>query len=112
MNRDVVYYKMAKDFHFLPGAREAVRELKEAGFLVIIVTNQRGVSLDLMSEEDLQEIHRKMREELGPGNVDAVYYCPHPKEADCDCRKPKPGMLLRGGKEFNVDLPFEKKDQK
>lgn len=79
------------EFAFLPGAEEAVRLLADAGWRVVVVTNQRGVALGRMSMADVDEIHRRMRERLA---VDAVYVCPH-ERGTCDCRKPVPGMLLQ-----------------
>jgi D-glycero-D-manno-heptose 1,7-bisphosphate phosphatase len=96
------YVKSWEEFEFLPGAVEAVRALRDAGLRVVIVTNQRGIALGRMTEDDLAEIHSRMLEQLGP--VDAVYHCPH-DEGECDCRKPLPGMLLRAAEEVpGVDL--------
>jgi len=90
------YVKSWDEFRFLPGAVEAVRALRDSGRRVVIVTNQRGIALGRMSEQDLDEIHMRMLEELGP--VDAIYHCPH-DEGACDCRKPLPGMLERAAAE-------------
>jgi D-glycero-D-manno-heptose 1,7-bisphosphate phosphatase len=96
------YVKSWDEFEFLPGAAEAVRALREAGLRVVIVTNQRGIALGRMTEDDLAEIHSRMLEQTGP--VDALYHCPH-DEGECDCRKPQPGMLLRAAAEVpGVDL--------
>ena len=93
-----------KDFRFLPGVKEAIERLKCEGFLVMIVTNQRCISLGLLSEDGLQEIHGRMLELLGESNIDAVYHCPHNEDEGCDCRKPRPGMLERAAREFDIDL--------
>jgi D-glycero-D-manno-heptose 1,7-bisphosphate phosphatase len=96
------YVKSWEEFELLPGAVEAVRALRDAGLRVVIVTNQRGIALGRMTEDDLAEIHSRMLEQLGP--VDAVYHCPH-DEGECDCRKPLPGMLVRAAEEVpGVDL--------
>jgi D-glycero-D-manno-heptose 1,7-bisphosphate phosphatase len=79
------------EFTFLPGAEEAVRLLADAGWRVVVVTNQRGVALGRMAIEDVDEIHRRMRERVP---IDAVYVCPH-ERGTCDCRKPEAGMLLQ-----------------
>lgn len=91
------YVKSWDEFEFLPGAVDAVRALREAGRRVVVVTNQRGIALGRMSEDDLADIHRRMLDVLGP--IDAIYHCPH-DEGECDCRKPLPGMLLRAAEEL------------
>jgi len=99
------YVTRWKDFTFCEGAVEAMRILRRAGYLLIVVTNQRGVGRGLMTEGDLEEIHRRMREELGRQGVvlDAVYSCPHDHDARCRCRKPLPGMIEDAVREFHVD---------
>lgn len=76
------------------------------GYRVVVVTNQRGVDLGLMSLEDLEDIHLKMKASLAEQGalVDAVYYCVHGFEDGCFCRKPQPGMLLRAAEDLNIDL--------
>jgi D-glycero-D-manno-heptose 1,7-bisphosphate phosphatase len=96
------YVKSWDQFEFLPGAADAVRALRDAGRRVVIVTNQRGIALGRMTEEDLADIHVRMLEVTGP--VDAIYHCPH-DDGECDCRKPLPGMLERAAAELpGVDL--------
>lgn len=90
----------------LPGAAAAIARLNAAGVPVAVVTNQRGIALGRMSEEDLAAVHRRLAERLAAGGarVDAVVHCPHAKDA-CDCRKPRPGMLLDAGERLGgVDL--------
>lgn len=89
------------EFEFLPGAVEAIRLLNESGFLVIVVTNQRGVALKEMHEEMLNNIHNRMVEEVlkSGARVDAIYYCPH-HEDSCACRKPKTGLFMRAKADF------------
>jgi len=95
-------------FAFLPGAREAVRLLTEHGVRIIIATNQRGIALGRMSEEDLRTIHRRMLAELGAagGEVSGVYHCPH-EDGTCDCRKPEVGMFLAAQHDF-PEIRFER----
>jgi D-glycero-D-manno-heptose 1,7-bisphosphate phosphatase len=93
-----------KEFQFLSGVKKAIESLKKEGFLVIIVTNQRGIAKGLMTEEDLREIHRRMQEKLGKGNIDAIYFCPHNEDEGCECRKPKPGMFLKAAQRFRIDF--------
>ena len=96
------YVKSWDEFEFLPGAADAVRALRNSGRRVVVVTNQRGIALGRMTEDDLADIHERMLEATGP--VDAVYHCPH-DEGECDCRKPLPGMLERAAAEVpGVDL--------
>jgi D-glycero-D-manno-heptose 1,7-bisphosphate phosphatase len=89
------YVKSWGEFRFLPGAPEAIRRLNDAGVRVVILTNQRGIALGRMTEEDLADIHRHMVDELARvgARVDAIYHCPHELDA-CDCRKPGVGMFL------------------
>lgn len=83
-------------FEFLPGAVEAVARLRGAGLRVVVVTNQRGVALGRMTSDDVEAVHHRMIE--AGVDVDAVYYCPH-DEGQCDCRKPRAGMLERAARE-------------
>lgn len=87
------YVKRWDEFEFLPGAREAVARLKRAGLRVVLVTNQRGVALGGMTTDDLDEIHRRMAEEIGV-ELDGVYACTHDLDS-CDCRKPEVGLFLQ-----------------
>ena len=95
------YIKSWDELEVLPGVADAIRLLNGANFRVIVVTNQRGVSLGLMTVEDLEEIHRRLLERLNSAGarIDAVYYCPH-GEGQCDCRKPATGMFRRALDEF------------
>lgn len=106
MAADVPYCSRPEDFRLFPGTAPAIRLLNEHGFKVIVITNQSGVARGYFTEETLAEIHQKMKKELaGEGaSVDAVYYCPHHPDDNCDCRKPKPALLLRAVKDFNIDL--------
>jgi D-glycero-D-manno-heptose 1,7-bisphosphate phosphatase len=100
------YIKHWGEFEFLPGAKEALRFLTEANKRLIIVTNQRGISLGLMTESDLREIHKRMLEEINAAGavIDAIYYCPHDK-GQCDCRKPDIGLFLKAKMDF-PDIDF------
>jgi len=94
------------DFQFLPGVAAAIARLHQSGFLVIIVTNQRGIARGLMTIEDLEEIHRRMEAALASSNahIHAIYYCPHDVSPACACRKPAAGMLLQAAKDHGIDL--------
>jgi D-glycero-D-manno-heptose 1,7-bisphosphate phosphatase len=92
--------------HLLPGAAEGISLLKQAGFHVIVVSNQRCVARGLITPGDLESIHRRMCDALAAAGatIDGVYYCPHEKEPPCGCRKPAPGMLLKAAGERHTDL--------
>jgi D-glycero-D-manno-heptose 1,7-bisphosphate phosphatase len=91
---------------FMPGAAEAVQRMRDAGFLLILVTNQRAVAKGLISEVGLEFLHLRMWQELfrGDRGFDAVYYCPHETDPPCACRKPEPGMLLTAAQHCGIDL--------
>ena len=99
---------------FFPYSVDAVRSLNEAGFAVVIATNQSGIARGMYTEDFVKEAHRHVDERLrkGGARIDGYYYCPHHPEGvvealrrDCDCRKPKPGQLLRAAADLNLDLP-------
>ncbi|HLX59141.1 MAG TPA: D-glycero-beta-D-manno-heptose 1,7-bisphosphate 7-phosphatase [Ktedonobacteraceae bacterium] len=100
------YVKSWNEFHFLPGSREAIASLTKAGHRVVICTNQAAVAKGIISIDTVEDIHRRMMAEIeeAGGAVEKVYYCPHGKDADCDCRKPRPGMLLQASRELDLDL--------
>lgn len=96
------YIKNWNEFKFLPGVKEAIRRFNKAGFLIIIITNHRGIAKGLMTEQDLKDIHTKMIEKLKKvgARIDGIYYCPHDENDNCNCRKPKIGMFLKAFKDF------------
>src|SRR5487761_93947 len=100
------YVTRWEEFEFLPGVAEGIRALNQASWLVMLATNQRAVAKRLLTESELRQIHRNMLEELGRdgATVDAIYFCPHDVEDDCQCRKPKPGMILQAGREHQINL--------
>ena len=100
------YVRKWAEFTFIPNSRKAIRELTESGYRIVVVTNQSGIGRGLYSEEDLADIHARMVAEINKtgGKIDAVYYCPHHPDAGCECRKPKPGMLIRAAREHNIEL--------
>ena len=96
-----------------PFAADAIRAMHDAGRLVIVVSNQSGIARGYFTEADLRAVEARMNELLAEAGVkiDAAYYCFHHKKGivpeyaiDCDCRKPKPGMLLRAAKDLDIDL--------
>ncbi len=100
-NSHLYYVTKVSDFKILPGVKEALRELKTLGFLIIIVTNQQAVGKGLMTEEELLEIHKFMKKELP--YIDDVFYCPH-IEGTCDCRKPSTKLFELAGKKYSIDF--------
>ncbi len=99
------YITRWQEFRFLPGSLAALRQLRGAGRKVIILSNQAGVGRRIYSAARLRGITRNMLREIrsSGGRVDAVYYCTHAPEAGCRCRKPRPGLLLRGARRFRID---------
>ncbi len=117
INKYVGFLRNIDDFELLPGVAEAIRKINESGYLAIVVTNQPVVARGEVTVPELQLIHNKMETLLGAEGayLDAIYYCPHHPhkgyegevsilKIDCECRKPKPGMLLKAAKDFNIDL--------
>lgn len=100
------YVTRWEDFHVLPGVVEGIEQLRQAGFSVVVVTNQRCVAKELITEADLQELHQQMTDYLAQAGaaIDAIYYCPHDVEPPCRCRKPAPGMLLDAAGRHGFDL--------
>ena len=117
INRYVGFLRDIDQFELLESAAEAIRRINASGYLAIVVTNQPVIARGEVTPLQLQEIHNKMETLLGEQGayLDAVFYCPHHPHSgyageirelkiDCDCRKPKPGMLLRAARDFNIDL--------
>jgi D-glycero-D-manno-heptose 1,7-bisphosphate phosphatase len=107
INRDSEQFiKTPDEWRPLPGSLEAIARLSHAGFRVVIATNQSGIGRGLFDMATLNAIHEKMHRALGlaGGRIDAVFYCPHTADAECECRKPRTGMLKEIGVRFGVDL--------
>ena len=100
------YIKSWDEFTWIPNAKESISLLTKHGYNIIIVTNQAGIARGKMSESDLNIIHQKMRQDVkeSGGEIAAIYYCPHGWDDGCDCRKPKPGMILQAQKDFRFKL--------
>lgn len=100
------YVRSWEDWQWLPGALEALRLLRAAGYRVIIVSNQAGLARGAMGETDLEAIHARMVREVeqAGGKIDAIYHCPHGWDDGCECRKPKPGMLFQAQRDHHLDL--------
>ncbi|MCH9643945.1 MAG: D-glycero-beta-D-manno-heptose 1,7-bisphosphate 7-phosphatase [Gammaproteobacteria bacterium] len=102
----IEYIKSPQEWIPIEGSLEAIAKLNRAGYKVVIATNQSGVGRGYYSEDTLNQIHQKLRDELKVfgGHVEAIYFCPHTPDEKCGCRKPEPGMLLQIQKDFNCDL--------
>lgn len=100
------YVTRWEEMEILPGVANAIVRLNRAGFLVIVVTNQRAVAKGLITTAQLESIHHRMCQHLARegARIVAVYYCPHELEPPCACRKPQTGMLLQAARTHNIDL--------
>ncbi len=100
------YIKSPDEWIAIPGSLQAIARLNQAGYRVVVATNQSGIARGKYTFAALNSIHQKMHEaaKMAGADIDAVFFCPHAAEDDCDCRKPKPGMLRNIAKRYNVDL--------
>ena len=101
------FIKSPAEWKPIPGSLEAIARLTQAGYRVVVASNQSGIDRGLFDMDTLNAIHDKMQRAVktAGGRIDAIFYCPHSADSNCDCRKPKPGMLLRIADCFSVDLP-------
>ena len=108
INIEKDYLYKIKDFEFIDGIFELCRHYKELGYLIFVVTNQSGIARDYYNIDDFNSLTLWMQKEFLKREIklENVYFCPHHPDisGECSCRKPKPGMLLKAKKEFNVDL--------
>lgn len=117
INKYVGFLRNIEDFELIEGVSEAIKLINQSGYLAIVVTNQPVIARGEITWEELHEIHKKMETQLGRDGayIDGIYICPHHPDKgfegerpeyklDCDCRKPKPGLLLQATKNFNIDL--------
>ena len=100
------YIKNWKEFHFLPGSLEALKKLRTKDFTAIVITNQSMIGRKMSVLENLKEIHRNMNDavKLHGGMIRDIFFCPHRPDENCDCRKPKPGLILQAQKKYDIDL--------
>jgi D-glycero-D-manno-heptose 1,7-bisphosphate phosphatase len=101
---DVGYCSSADEVHLLPGVKENLHRLKAQGLKLVIVTNQSGIGRGYFAEADFWIVQRKFEEKIGPGVIDATYFCPDRPEEPTERRKPAPGMLLEAARDLSVDL--------
>lgn len=117
INKYVGFLKDINEFELLPNVTKAIQLLNNSGYLVIVVTNQPVIARGELTQDELEEIHNKMETLLGNDGayIDAIYYCPHHPDSgfpgevknlkiDCDCRKPKTGMVMKAMQDFNIDI--------
>ena len=107
INHDsAAYIKSPEEWKPIPGSLEAIAQLNQAGYRVLVATNQSGIGRGLFEMAALNAIHDKMHRALGlaGGRIDGIFYCPHAQDAGCNCRKPKPGLLEEIAHRFGVDL--------
>jgi D-glycero-D-manno-heptose 1,7-bisphosphate phosphatase len=113
ISEEVGYVNHPSRFRVFPYSAEAIRILNDAGWLAIVITNQAGVARGYFSEDVIHKIHDRLTSDLqnGAAKLDAIYYCAHhpsvgdpPYRLDCDCRKPKPGLIRQAAKDFEIDL--------
>lgn len=113
LNEEVGYAGRPEEFHIYPWASEAVRQVNDAGWAAVLITNQAGVARGYYSEAEVNVLHQLLQEHLrkAGARLDAIYYCPHHPQGDvpgyggvCECRKPAPGMLRDGERDLGVEL--------
>ena len=100
------YVKKLDEFRILDKTSDAINIIKNHGFLVIIITNQSAISRKLLSVQTLNKIHEKLQSYLEKYDTsfDGVYFCPHIPSENCECRKPKPGLIVQAVTDFQIDL--------
>ena len=113
ISEEVGYINHLSRFRLFTYSAAAIKQLHENDYLAIVITNQAGVARGYFSEEMVQDIHKQMTKDLetSGARLDANYYCAHhpsvgepPYQLDCDCRKPKPGLLFRAAQDYDIDL--------
>ncbi|MFC1637461.1 D-glycero-beta-D-manno-heptose 1,7-bisphosphate 7-phosphatase [Candidatus Margulisiibacteriota bacterium] len=109
---DVGYMNSPKQLEFIPGSIKAIKKLNEAGYKVVVITNQAGVARGLITEDMLQTIDKTLHKWIlsGGAHLDGIYYCPHhpdhgvyPYKQVCECRKPHPGLIKRAHRDLDID---------
>ena len=112
LNVDVSYLYKIEELRWIDGAREALAYLTEQGYKIFVVTNQSGIARGYYTIDEMNKLHEHMQAEIAEygGKIEKIYFCPHHKEGklaefavDCDCRKPKPGMLNQAFAEYELD---------
>ena len=111
ISEEVGYVNHPSRFRVFPYSAEAIRILNDNGWLAIVITNQAGVARGYFPEDMIASVHDRLKTDLANAQLDAIYYCAHhpsvgepPYRVDCDCRKPKPGLIDCAAKDFEIDL--------
>ncbi len=106
INKEVNYLHKIEDFEFIDEVFETCFYLKNLGFEIIVVTNQSGISRGYYSENDFHVINNWMISQFNENNINIldVFFCPHSNESNCECRKPKPGMLINAKNKHNINM--------
>lgn len=110
LNEERGYVYRVEDWAWIPGAVEAIKGFNQLGFLVIVVTNQAGIARGYYGHEDVKRLHLHVQVSAASRGaiIDGLYYCPHHskygEDSDCNCRKPRPGLLYQAQEDYNIDL--------
>ena len=106
INKEINYLYKIKDFEFISGIFDTCIHFRKLGYKIIIITNQSGISRELYTESDYQNLTQWMLKKFNKNNVEIldVFHCPHGPESNCYCRKPMPGMLLKAKDKYNIDM--------
>lgn len=113
ISEEVGYVNHPSRFKLFPYSAEAIKLLNESGWLAILVTNQAGVARGYFTEDVIHSVHRQLTSELeaAGARLDGIYFCAHhptvgepPYRVDCECRKPKPGLIMQAAQDFSIDL--------
>ena len=106
INKEVGYLYQTQDFEFIDGIFESCKYFKKLGYEIIIITNQSGIARGYYQKEDFHALTKWMLIQFNNQGVDIldVFFCPHGPESSCECRKPKPGMLIEARDKFNIDM--------
>src|SRR5215217_6997577 len=100
---EVNFLHRVEDLRYFPFTDEAVGLLKESGFLVVLVTNQSGIGRGIYTEADMNSVHAQIQKDLTK-KLDAIYFCPHLPDEECECRKPRLGMITAATTDLPIDL--------
>ena len=102
--RDVDYCGDPNEVAVFDAVPPALQRLKAAGYKVIVITNQSGIGRGYFNEKAYRSVEAELERQVGPGLIDATYFCPHSPDEACECRKPEPGMVVRAAREHAIDL--------
>ena len=107
VSEEVGYMYHSDMYKLFPWTAEAIRKINESGMKAVLITNQSGVERGYFPESMVHAVHRVLERELAQSKaqLDAVYFCPHQPDTECDCRKPKPGMIVRAARDLDIDIP-------